>query len=214
MDAYWDGGQNIPFGPVALNDWSVHVTRTQTHPFNALLGDHEHLQRQPAAVVVTGSAPKGPANGYGPIDHRTDRGWAKVYVLNPRNGRWAATDILETGVGTADFVSVICIDLANVYTCVPTLGVLPGDTVLAFYQDPSNHSDSAMDLDQGWDWRRRDASWAGLDDQVHRCVGEPGGELHGRGYGLREGCGPKPRRCGEPARCGEDRNGDVRPRSS
>jgi hypothetical protein len=31
-----------------------------------------------------------------------------------------------------------------VYTCVPTLGALPGDTIVAFYQDPSNHSDSAM----------------------------------------------------------------------
>jgi len=27
---------------------------------------------------------------------------------------------------------------------VPTLGVAPGDTIVAFYQDPSNHSDSAM----------------------------------------------------------------------
>ena len=41
-------------------------------------------------------------------------------------------------------MSVICIDLVSVYTCVPTLGALPGDTIVAFYQDPSNHSDSAM----------------------------------------------------------------------
>jgi hypothetical protein len=40
-------------------------------------------------------------------------------------------------------VSVICIDLTNVYECVPTLGVVPGDTIVAVYQDPSNHSDSA-----------------------------------------------------------------------
>jgi hypothetical protein len=52
--------------------------------------------------------------------------------------------LLETGVATGDFVSVICVDLVSVYTCVPTLGTLPGDTVVAFYQDPSNHSDSAM----------------------------------------------------------------------
>ncbi len=65
-------------------------------------------------------------------------------MLNPRSGQWAALDLLETGVTTGDFVSVICVDLVNVYTCVPTLGVLPGDTVVAFYQDPSNHSDSAM----------------------------------------------------------------------
>jgi len=41
-------------------------------------------------------------------------------------------------------VSVICIDLTSVYSaCVPTLDVLPGDTIIAVYQDPSNHSDSA-----------------------------------------------------------------------
>jgi len=68
----------------------------------------------------------------------------KVYVLNPRSGHWASLDLLETGVATGDFVSVICIDLTSVYAAVPSLGVLPGDTLLAFYQDPSNHSDSAM----------------------------------------------------------------------
>jgi hypothetical protein len=140
VDGYWDGGQNIPFGPVALNDWSCTYTRTQTHPVNALLGDTNIFNDSPRVAVFGAFAPKGDTNG----DHlTTDRGWAKVYVLNPRNGRWAATDILETGVGTADFVSVICIDLANVYTCVPTLGVLPGDTIIAAYQDPSNHSDTA-----------------------------------------------------------------------
>ncbi len=34
-----------------------------------------------------------------------------------------------------------CIDLVNQYPCAPSLGVLPGDTILAAYQDPSNHSD-------------------------------------------------------------------------
>jgi hypothetical protein len=69
--------------------------------------------------------------------------YAKLYVLNPRNGRWAAVDLLETGTATGDFVSVTCIDLIDVYDCVPTLGVLPGDTIIAAYMDPSNHSDSA-----------------------------------------------------------------------
>jgi hypothetical protein len=67
-----------------------------------------------------------------------------VYVLNPRSGYWASVDLLENGVATGDFVSVICIDLTSVYECVPQLGILPGDTIVAFYQDPSNHSDSAM----------------------------------------------------------------------
>jgi len=68
----------------------------------------------------------------------------KLYVLNPHSGQWASVDLLENGVATGDFVSVTCIDLTSVYECVPTLGVLPGDTIVAFYQDPSNHSDSAM----------------------------------------------------------------------
>jgi len=67
----------------------------------------------------------------------------ELYVLNPRNGRWAAVDLLETGVATGDFVSVICISLVSQYNCVPTLGVKPGDTIIAVYQDPSNHSDSS-----------------------------------------------------------------------
>ena len=65
--------------------------------------------------------------------------------MNPRSGRWAAVDLLETGVATGVFVSVTCIDLVSVYTgCVPTLDTLAGDTIVAFYQDPTNHSDSAM----------------------------------------------------------------------
>jgi hypothetical protein len=41
------------------------------------------------------------------------------------------------------FVSTVCIDLVSQWPGVPTLGVVPGDTIIAVYQDPSNHSDSA-----------------------------------------------------------------------
>jgi hypothetical protein len=67
----------------------------------------------------------------------------KIYVLNPRNGRWAPVDLLETGVSTGDFISVICVDLVDPEVCPTQLGVLPDDTIIAVYQDPSNHSDSA-----------------------------------------------------------------------
>jgi hypothetical protein len=116
IDAFWDGEQNLPFGPFALNPWECEYERQFTHPVNALLGDTNIFN-----------------NGT----------YAMLYVLNPRNGRWAAIDLMETGVATGDFVSVICIDLVSVYGCVPTLGVLPGDTVLAAYTDPTNHSDTA-----------------------------------------------------------------------
>jgi hypothetical protein len=51
--------------------------------------------------------------------------------------------LFETGTNAGDFVSVTCVDLVSQYTCAPSLGVLPGDTILAVYQDPSNHSDIA-----------------------------------------------------------------------
>jgi len=123
IDAFWDGsagnGQNFPFGP--LNDADNHNAScgyfdNDTHPVNDLLGDTN--------IFDSGT-------------------WGKLYVLNPRNGRWAPIDLLETGTGTGDFVSVTCIDLVSQYGCAPSLGVLPGDTILAAYQDPSNHSDMA-----------------------------------------------------------------------
>jgi len=126
IDGFWDGAQNVPFGPQARNTFGCDFVPTQTHSVNALLGDTNIFNNSSNDAGNT------------VIFHE-----AKLYVLNPRNGRWAAVDLLETGVATGDFVSVICIDLVNVYDCVPTLGVLPGDTIIAVYQDPSNHSDSA-----------------------------------------------------------------------
>jgi len=133
IDAFWDlarddnnvaeGGQNTPFGPI--DDIDNHLAcgfeEDDPHPINALLGDTNIF-----------------GDNVGPNETL-----AKLYVLNPRNGHWAAVDLLETGVSTGDFVSVICIDLVDVYECVPSLYVQPGDTIVAVYQDPSNHSDSA-----------------------------------------------------------------------
>jgi hypothetical protein len=125
IDAFWDGGQNFPFGPLPLNEFGCDFQPVRTHPVNELLGDTNIFNDSP--------------NPYGDVED----GAAKIYVLNPRNGRWAGVDLLETGVAAGDFVSVICLDLVDVHDCVPTLGVLPGDTIVAVYQDPSNHSDSA-----------------------------------------------------------------------
>jgi len=118
----WDGtagaGQHIPMGPMDFdaNHAECGYLDEETHIVNQLLGDTN--------IFADGT-------------------WAKVYVLNPRNGRWAAIDLFETGADTGEFVSVTCVDLVSTYECVPTLGVLPGDTILAAYQDPSNHSDVA-----------------------------------------------------------------------
>jgi len=127
IDAFWDNQQNYPFGP--SDDLDNHLDcgfrENELHRVNPLLGDTNIFEDNAG-------------NNVDQIQR------ARVYVLNPRNGRWAGTDLMETGVATGDFVSLICIDLADVYECVPTLGVLPGDTIVAFYQDPSNHSDNAM----------------------------------------------------------------------
>ncbi|MEN6368383.1 MAG: hypothetical protein ABFD77_01630 [Thermotogota bacterium] len=121
--AFWDGtsgeGQNIPHGP--MNYAENHLNScgfldSKTHIVNELLGDTN--------IFNAGT-------------------WGKIYILNPRNGRWASSDLFETGTNAGDFVSVSCVDLVSQYECTPSLGVLPGDTILAAYQDPSNHSDIA-----------------------------------------------------------------------
>ncbi|MFC2095795.1 T9SS type A sorting domain-containing protein [Candidatus Bipolaricaulota bacterium] len=140
IDAYWDGGQGGPTAPISVNEFDCDPERRYVHPWNRLFGD----------TNIFNDGPSNSAEGlyydlvsedFGETAHA---GWGKVYVANPRNGRWAPVDLLETGPATGDFVSVICIDLTNVYECVPQLGVRPGDTIIAFYQDPSNHSDNAM----------------------------------------------------------------------
>lgn len=122
IDAFWDGdgnaGQNVPFGPMDIvdNHLPCGFDDVAVHIVNDILGD---------------------TNIFGPGD------WAKLYILNPRNGRWAPVDLLETGSDSGTFVSVSCIDLVNKFECAPSLGVLPGDTLIAVYNDPSNHSDVA-----------------------------------------------------------------------
>jgi len=135
IDGYWDGGQNVPFGPVATEPFKCDETYDLKRCVNHLLGRVNIFNDNPADSLP---------HKYPSQTQVEDAGWAKIYVMNPRSGMWAALDLLETGVGTGDFVSTICVDLTSVYQgCVPTLRVLPGDTIVAVYQDPSNHSDSS-----------------------------------------------------------------------
>ena len=138
IDAYWsrnplaagpNGGNNIPFGPRNHN-----------------VSGHLIPDVFAASIVpLPGARMLGNTNIFNPNAFGGDGtdDFAKLYVLNPRTGLWAPVDLLETGVATGDFVSVICIDLVSQYPGVPTLGVIPGDTIVAVYQDPTNHSDSA-----------------------------------------------------------------------
>ncbi|MCK4394573.1 T9SS type A sorting domain-containing protein, partial [Candidatus Bipolaricaulota bacterium] len=133
IDGYWDNGpnannrgQNYPFGPVgaAAAPWGG------VHPVipGAVL---------PSSRVNFMLGNNNPWDAAGLDTH------PKLYILNPRTGNWQYVDLLENGVASGDFVSTTCIDLVSQYALVPTLGVLPGDTIIAVYQDPSNHSDSA-----------------------------------------------------------------------
>jgi len=132
IDGYWDRltgwsdfGQNTPFAPVNASPGTFDAAATpRVHPANELLGtDFMNDLAEPDA--------------YG------DNTSPKIYIWNPRSGLWTAVDLMETEPNSGVFRSVSCIDLVSQYTEVPTLGVLPGDTVLAMYQDPSNHSDLA-----------------------------------------------------------------------
>ena len=114
--AYWGGGQNQPFGPQALNAFNCGVETDLDHPISPALGD--------TCVFNLADAPN-------------------MYLLNPRNGRWAPLDLIETATASGQFVSTMCIDLGSVHECAPSLDAVPGDTIIAVYQDPSNHSDSA-----------------------------------------------------------------------
>ena len=131
ISGLWDAHQNIPHGPVHYPDnrQQCQIIDDETHFVNRLLGDTDIFE------AFDGAAPPNVINA--------NESWPKLYVLNPRNGRWASFDLLETGVDSGEFVSVACIDLVSRYECTPSLGVLPGDTIIAAYQDPSNHSDVA-----------------------------------------------------------------------
>jgi len=131
ISGLWDEHQNIPHAPVHYPDnrEQCRIVDDETHFVNVLLGDTDIFE---------------PFDGAAPVDQiDPDESWPKLYVLNPRNGRWASFDLLETAVDSGEFVSVMCIDLVNSYECAPSLGVQPGDTIIAAYQDPSNHSDVA-----------------------------------------------------------------------
>jgi hypothetical protein len=137
IDAYWDHlpamvttGQNYPFGPANMIPHPIIIPgAVAPSTINNMLGTAQIFN------PGVGGDPTLQVTGFDEF--------AKLYVLNPRNGFWAPVDLLETEVNSGCFVSTICIDLVSQWPGVPTLGVVPGDTIIAVYQDPSNHSDSA-----------------------------------------------------------------------
>jgi len=72
----------------------------------------------------------------------------KVFIWNAQNGNWEAVDLKETGPDTGVFRSTTCVLVSTgEESGIPgygNLGSSPGDTIMAFYQDPSNHSDISI----------------------------------------------------------------------
>ncbi len=119
IKSYWDGGLNKPFGPGL------------TSTANPYIGNTNWTMTNPTADKVFGK-------------EVTDSSPAKIYLWNPTNGEWHAVELLETGVNTGVFMSKAGVPLYQ--TCVSDCLTFAEDkdTILAFYQDPSNHSDIAI----------------------------------------------------------------------
>jgi len=72
-------------------------------------------------------------------------GTVKVFMWNAQRGTWERLDLRETAVGSGVFRSTTCVLVADArHPGDGNLGSKPGDTIMAFYQDPSNHSDIAI----------------------------------------------------------------------
>ncbi len=65
---------------------------------------------------------------------------AKMFLWNVQNGSWEQLSLRETAVGSGVFRSTTCVPVSG----PASLNSYPGDTIIAFYQDPSNHSDIAI----------------------------------------------------------------------
>jgi len=71
----------------------------------------------------------------------------KIFVVNASNGEWEPLTLRETQPGSGIFRSTTCVLLAGSAALGHEAGTLradPGDTIMAFYQDPSNHSDISI----------------------------------------------------------------------
>jgi len=69
----------------------------------------------------------------------------KVFIWDAQRGTWERMDLRETAVGSGIFRSTTCVLVADAaHPGDGNLGAKPGDTIMAFYQDPSNHSDISI----------------------------------------------------------------------
>jgi hypothetical protein len=71
----------------------------------------------------------------------------KIFVVNASSGEWEPLTLRETQPGSGIFRSTTCVLLTGSAILGHDEGTLranPGDTIMAFYQDPSNHHDISI----------------------------------------------------------------------
>jgi hypothetical protein len=69
----------------------------------------------------------------------------KIFMWNAQRGTWERIDLRETAVGSGVFRSTTCVLVSDSRNPGDgNLGSKAGDTIMAFYQDPSNHHDIAI----------------------------------------------------------------------
>jgi len=118
------------------------------------------LQQQPPAPPEEPpeQPPVAPEEGYGffnqvpcnllglrPASITGNPATVKVLIWNAQNGYWERIDLRETGVSTGIFRSTVCVLVTDGrHPGDGNLGSRPGDTIMALYQDPSNHSDISI----------------------------------------------------------------------
>ena len=70
---------------------------------------------------------------------------AKIFMWNAQRGTWELMDLKETAPNSGVFRSTTCVLVSDErHPGDGNLGSRRGDTIMAFYQDPSNHSDVAI----------------------------------------------------------------------
>jgi hypothetical protein len=69
----------------------------------------------------------------------------KIFMWNAQRGTWERMDLKETSPNSGIFRSTTCVLVADArHPGDGNLGSQPEDTIMAFYQDPSNHSDVSI----------------------------------------------------------------------
>lgn len=121
--------------------WAVNVTegRVASGSSTGEIGE--------AKAVTDGFTPSvaGSAVTFKPVSITGIPASVKIFMFNAQRGTWERIDLRETAVGSGVFRSTTCVLVSDSrHPGDGNLGSKAGDTIMAFYQDPSNHSDISI----------------------------------------------------------------------